>query len=126
MDGCFGIAPIISSLCVIDTALAPVPARVFGAGEAADGAAEVSELVWLWGADSAELLGAAEGASGESVAAGVVGAGAAGAVTGTAGVIDADMGLIGLTGLVGLVGLLIDLTHVFDVVCQAFDHTGLP
>jgi hypothetical protein len=25
-----------------------------------------------------------------------------------------------------LVGLLIDLTQVFDVVAQAFDHTGLP
>jgi hypothetical protein len=39
----------------------------------------------------------------------------------------ADMiGDIGLTGDSTLVGLLIDLTQVFDIVAQAFDHTGLP
>ena len=45
----------------------------------------------------------------------------------------ADMtGLLGLSGLTGLtgdntfVGFVIDLTQLFDVVCQDPDHTGLP
>jgi hypothetical protein len=31
-----------------------------------------------------------------------------------------------LIGDVGFDGLLVDFTQVFDVVCQALDHTGLP
>ena len=74
-------------------------------------------------------LGEAVGASGASVGCGIVGTDTIGAVTGTDWDIDAAVGLagfIGLSGLVGFVGFVIDFTHVFDVVCQTFDHTGLP
>ena len=53
----------------------------------------------------------------------VICTGACGAVTGALGMAGTSMLLI---GDVGLDGLLIDFTHVFDVVCQTFDHTGLP
>lgn len=125
MDGCFGIAPISSSFCVIDTAFAPVPAGVLVAGEAADGAAEVSEAVWLWGADTlldSVLLDGEVGASGVSVGCVIVGTGTTGAGAGIAGIETADValsGLIGLTGLSTLVGFVTDFTQESELVTHA-------
>ena len=123
--GCFGSAPIISKRCTRAAAFAPLPADAAGAGEAGDGAAEVSEVVWLWGADTVSVLLAVllEGVSvtGSTV---IVGTGAAGTVAVTLKVAAAlvgfsgDAGLSGLTGDVGFVGLVIDFTHVSDVVTQ--------
>lgn len=112
------------SLCTRAAVLAPLPAVVLGAGEAADGTAELPEPVWGWGADSVEVR-----ASGESVGAGVVGTGTAGAATGAGVIAGADMtgdtGLIGLTGDSTLVGFVTDLTQVFDDVTHA-PQTGCP
>jgi hypothetical protein len=124
MDGCFGIAPISSSLCVIDTAFAPLPADGAGAELAADGAAEVPVLVWLGGADS--VLDWEVGASGVSVGCVVVGAVATGAGAGIAGVETADVtGLTGLTGDSTLVGFVTDFTQVSEDVTQS-PHKGCP
>ena len=119
-----GIAPIIVKRCTRAAAFAPVAADEAGAELAADGAAEVAEGVWLWGADS--LLGWDEGASGVSVGGVIICAGTTGAGAGITGVETADVtlaGLSGLTGLVGLVGFVTDLTQAFEEVIQS-PHKG--
>lgn len=130
IDGCFGIAPIISSLCVIDTAFAPLPADGAGAELAADGAAEVAVFVWLWGADSLAGCGDCSGV----VSVVIVGTGVTGTVAvtlGVTGTVVADTGEAGLTGLTGLtgdstlVGFVTDLTQAFEEVTQS-PHKGCP
>jgi hypothetical protein len=122
MFGCFGNAPIISSFCTRAAAFAPFPADGAGAELAADGATEVSVLVWLLGADS--VFGCSL-----SVWPVVVCTGGTGAVTGTMGVAGTDMtgetGLIGLTGDSTFVGFVIDFTQVSDDVTHE-PHTGCP
>lgn len=63
------------------------------------------------------------GASGVSVGFAVIGAGVGWTVTDTVGIAGANVALI---GDVGFVGLLTNFTQLFEVVCQTFDHTGLP
>jgi hypothetical protein len=114
--GCFGIAPINSNFCTSAAAFAPLPADGAGAELTGDGAAEVSELVWLWGAEA--------GASVLTPSVVIVGAGAAGTVAVTLKVALALVGLVGdagfrgLIGDVGLVGFVIDFTHESEVVIQ--------
>jgi hypothetical protein len=85
---------------------------------AGDGAAEVSEVVWLWGA------GAVVGASVLTSSVVIVGAGATGTVAVTLKValalvgLAGDAGFSGLTGDVGLVGFVIDFTHASEVTIQ--------
>jgi hypothetical protein len=67
---------------------------------------------WLWGGGSGVVSTV------------IVGTGVGGAITGALTMAGALM--TELSGDSTLVGLLIDLTQVFDVVAQAFDHTGLP
>lgn len=124
MFGCRGIAPISVSLCTRAAALAPLAAGVLAAGEAADGAAELPEPVWGWGADSVEVR-----ASGASVGVWVIGTSTSGAEAGAGVITGADMtgdtGLIGLTGDSTLVGFVTDLTHVLDDVTHG-PQAGCP
>lgn len=123
--GCFGNAPISSKRCTMAAAFAPLPADVAGAGEATDGAAEVAEVVWLWGADGTGV---------SSVSVVIVCTGVTGTVAvtlGVTGAVVADTGEAGLTGLMGLtgestlVGFVIDLTQVLDDVTHE-PQTGCP
>lgn len=91
---------------------------------AADGATEVSVLVWLWGADS--VLDWDVGASGVSVGCVICGADTTGASTGIAVVETADVtGFIGLTGDITFVGFDKDLTQESELVVHA-PNNGLP
>jgi hypothetical protein len=128
--GCFGIAPISSSLRIVNACFAPFFADGAGAELAGDGAAEVSELVWLWDEDPV-LLG--DGVS-DGVSAVVVGTVTTGTFTvtlGMTGTVVADTGEAGFTGLIGLtgestfVGLVTDFTQVSDDVTHE-PHTGCP
>lgn len=130
MLGCLGIAPISVRRCTRAAALAPVPADVAGAGEAAGWAGEVAEVVGLWGADSLAGCGDCSGV----VSVVIVGTGVAGTVAvtlGMTGAVVADTGEAGLTGLMGLtgestlVGFVIDLTQVSDDVTHE-PQTGCP
>lgn len=115
--GCLGMAPIMSSLWTGAAAFAPLPADCAGAELAADGAAEVAEVVWLdW-----EV-----GTSGVSVGCVIVGADTTGAGTGVTGVETADVtGLIGLTGDITFVGFVSDFTQESELVVHA-PNNGLP
>jgi hypothetical protein len=114
--GCFGSAPINSNRCTSAAAFAPFFADGAGAELTGDGAAEVSELGWLWGAEA--------GASVLTSSVVIVGAGATGTVAVTLVMALALVGLVGdagfsgLTGDVGLVGFVIDFTHASEVTIQ--------
>jgi hypothetical protein len=115
----------MSSLCIVNACFAPLPADGCGTELAADGAAEVSELVWLWGEDSVVLV-ELDGSVVElcvSVGCVIVGTNTSGAVTGTVGIAGTDM--IGDTGLVGFVGFDNDFTQVFEDVTHE-PPTGFP